>query len=56
MWWSLLLVAGSIIVVLLGAWRVRRYQRDIDAELGRENRNPPPFNPPTFHDRAGPFH
>jgi len=53
MWW-LLLVAGLVIVVLLADWRARRYQRDIDDELGRGNRNPPPFNPPPFHDRAGP--
>jgi len=53
MWW-LLLVAGLVIVVLLAGWRVGRYQRDIDDELGRENRNPPSFNPPPFHDRAGP--
>jgi hypothetical protein len=36
-------------IVLLIAWRLRRYQRDIDDELGSEYRNPP-----LFHDRAAP--
>jgi hypothetical protein len=50
LWWSLLLVAGSIIVVLLIAWRLGRYQRPIDDELAGEG-----FDPPVIHDRAGPF-
>jgi hypothetical protein len=52
-WWSLGLVAGSIVGVILIALRLGRrfgrYQRDIDDELGREYRDPP-----HFHDRAGP--
>lgn len=52
MWW-LVLVIGLVIAVLIGDRRVRRYQRDIEGGLGRD-RNPPPFNPPPVHDRAGP--
>jgi uncharacterized membrane protein YidH (DUF202 family) len=44
-----LLVAGSIIVALLIAWRFRRYQRHIDDELEREY-----GDPPVMHDRAAP--
>jgi hypothetical protein len=51
MWWLPLLVAGSMIVVLLIAWRLRRYQRQIDDEFEGEYRGPP-----LFTDRAGPFH
>jgi hypothetical protein len=51
MWWSLLLMAGSIIVVLLIAWRLRRYQRQNDGEFDGAYRGPP-----LFTDRAGPFH
>jgi hypothetical protein len=50
-WSTLLLVAGSIIVVLLIAWRLRRYLRHVDGALEREYRDPP-----LFHDRAAPFH
>lgn len=45
----LLLVAGSILVVLLIAWRVRRYQRDVDELDDVEYQGPPPI-----HGQAGP--
>jgi hypothetical protein len=48
MWWSLLLVAGSISVVILTFWRVGRYQRDLEDGFEGE------FRPPIFHDRVGP--
>lgn len=43
MWLSLLLLGGTIGLVLLLAWWVHRHQRDIDDELPREYRDPPPF-------------
>jgi hypothetical protein len=43
-----LLVAGLVTVVLLIAWRVRSYQRDVD-ELDQGEYRPPPI-----HGQAGP--
>jgi hypothetical protein len=42
-WLSLALLSGSVLVVVLIGRRVRRHQRDIDGELEREYRDPPPF-------------
>jgi hypothetical protein len=36
MLFSLLLIGGTIVLVLIGAWRVRRHQEDIDAFEERE--------------------
>jgi hypothetical protein len=44
----LLLVAGPVSVVLLIAWRIRGYQRDVD-ELDQGEYRPPPI-----HGQAGP--
>jgi hypothetical protein len=46
MLFSLLLIGGTMVLVLVGAWRVRRYQDDIDAFEEREFRPPPAFSSP----------
>ena len=49
MLFSLLLVGGTMVLVLIGVWRVRRFQDDIDAfeEFEeREFRPPPVFSSP----------
>jgi hypothetical protein len=46
---SWLLLAGLITVVLLIAWRLRGYERDVDELDDDEYRGPPPI-----HGQAGP--
>ena len=46
MWMNLAIITIPLLIVLVATWRIRRYQRDIDAYEEREYRDPPVFQWP----------
>jgi hypothetical protein len=49
MWWSVVVMAGLFIVVLVVGWRLRRLQSDIGDEFEGEY-----CDPPLFHNGPAP--
>jgi membrane protein implicated in regulation of membrane protease activity len=47
-WWVLVVVVAILAIVQLIAWRMRRYERNVEDQSDRE------YHPPPFGNQAAP--